>query len=375
MSLLSSIFGGKAEATEPSTVFDKQVDIPEPKPLPKRLPPRESKPETTNKRKRKEKKVEEVKDPEDVPVSEEKEVDDRTVFVGNLPLGVDRRKLAKVFKDCGKIESCRIRSVATTGVKIPEDKAGNQKMVKKVCANTNLVDSKAKSTVHGYVVFADTEAVPKALALNNSEVKHEGVTLRIRVDHANPTFDASRTVFVGNLPYHAEESSLQAHFAKQCGTDVSAVEGVRIVRDKETFQCKGFGYVLFQDTAVVAKALQEANGSQYMKRELRVQVCGRRFKGRQGEPKPEKKQRVFEGKRSTEQSAETNIGALRRIVQKELTEKASPKKRRARGAKTTTKPGVRKAGVSKRQASESKTDKRVKKLQKRIAKGMGKARK
>ena len=50
----------------------------------------------------------------------------RTVFVGNLPLSITRKKLAFMFSRCGKVESTRIRSVAVKGVKLPPQSAGNQ---------------------------------------------------------------------------------------------------------------------------------------------------------------------------------------------------------------------------------------------------------
>lgn len=247
-------------------------------------------------------------------------------------------------------------------------------MVKKVCANTNKLDATAKSTAQGYVVFASKESVPNALKLNNTTV---GEGLFLRVDHATPTMDASRSVFVGNLPYQADESTLHKHFCDGCGCDDEDVEGVRIIRDKETMQCKGFGYVLFRDQSMVTVALRKMHESKYMKRPLRVTVCGKRFKGRRGEAKNDDgKRRSFEGKRSSAQAE----GAIKRILGKKPSkkdEKVSSKKRRARGETRKGKgaaKGAKSAGLSKRAAAEAKADKRMKKIQKRVSKGMGKAR-
>jgi nucleolar protein 12 len=390
MSLLNTIFGKNAEKkSEQVSVFETKVSVPEPKPLPPSKIPKEKPPLTptatgdgsTKKRKRKEPKAEfTLKEPLEGPTvekpsEESKQAEERTVFVGNLPTQYNRKSLAKLFKDCGKVESSRIRSLAVTGVKLPQENAGNQKMVKKVCANTSQVDTKAKSSVQGYVVFVNKDAIEKALVLNNTEVKDErtGTTRRIRVDHANAEYDAARSIFVGNLPYTADEDSLAEHFCEGCGLNVDDIQGVRIVRDKETFQCKGFGYVLFSDQSMVTLALQRMSGSLYAKRELRVMVCGRRFKGKKGDAMPkENKKRSFEGRRaSAPVSPAASVGALRRIIKKQVSE-APTKKRRARGEKTSEKPTARKAGVSRRAAVEAKVEKRVKKLQKRAAKGMGK---
>ena len=62
----------------------------------------------------------------DAVVDPKEEEEQRTVFVGNLPESIDRKELASMFKSCGKIKSTRIRSVATAGVKVVAEHAGNQ---------------------------------------------------------------------------------------------------------------------------------------------------------------------------------------------------------------------------------------------------------
>ena len=235
--------------------------------------------------------------------------------------------------------------------------------MKKISANTNqLLENSAKKTVQGYVVFKEKDAVQEALKMNNKIV--EG--LRIRVDSGEPTMDSTRSVFVGNLPYAASETSLRRHFCKGCGWDEddNSVEGVRIVRDPTTMQCKGIGYVLLKDKSLVPEAL-EMHESKYMKRDIRVTVCGKRFKGRKGAPKELKRTREL-------------IGAERRVTKKNTTKNDilyAPKEKKKRGNK---KIGVVKAtnkGISKRAASTKKVEKRVKQIQKRMTKGMGKNKK
>lgn len=237
-----------------------------------------------------------------------------------------------------------------------------------------FLEDSPKNTVQGYVVFEKVESVEEALKKNNQDVPNNK-GLKLRVDRSKPTLDSSRSVFIGNLPYKASEMSLRTHFCNGCGWDDNdgIVEGVRIVRDKETLQCKGFGYVLLKDKSYVPQAL-EMHESKYMKREIRVLVCGKRFKNRQGAPK--------------EGSIVTLSGAQRRLTGKTTLDKSkkSPKKtkdlittkkdKKKRGTKKKT--PVKKsgnAGISKRAATEKKLDKRAKKIQKRIQKGMGKTKK
>jgi nucleolar protein 12 len=413
MSLLGSIFGkAKKENDDRSSLFQKSDALPErPQHKPverkrkekKEETPRSDQPATdefqNNKKRRKDRKVnnssteqeevantgakrtnnekkEESKDAQDDKSGDEQakidaKVDDeeRTVFVGNLPLASTTRKsMAKLFQDCGPIESTRIRSVPVTGVKLPAEQAGNQNLMRKVSANTGQVDESLKTTVQGYVVFKSVESVEKALQKNNV-LKVDG--FRIRVDRAAPTVEPSRSVFCGNLPYGTDEVTLQEHFVKGCDFDAQDVQGARIIRDKTTYQCKGFGYVLLKDKSLVPAALKLHN-STYMKKQIRVTVCGKRFKGRKGEPvknTPNNKASIPGA--NTEKAS---IGAFRRVLGKEALLASSNKRKRGEKKKSANgiphKAGV--AGISKRAAADKKTDKREKKIQKRISKGMGK---
>ena len=242
-------------------------------------------------------------------------------------------------------------------------------MVKKVSVNTKqFLKDTPKKTSQGYVVFEHIDSVDLALKMNN-EPMPGNEDLLLRVDRAKPTLDSTRSVFIGNLPYKANEMTLRSHFDEGCGWNVNddIIEGVRIVRDKDTMECKGFGYVLLKDKSYVPAALG-MHESTYMKRELRVMVCGKRFKNRKGAPK---------------ESTPDMKGAHRRVANKDTKKTmaiatdiiAGTKDKKKRGTK---KIGVKKAavgGISKRAASGKKLDKRVKKIQKRIKTGMGKSKK
>ncbi len=383
-SLLGSIFGGSSEEKDASnqSLFDTSKALPDrPQHKPVAASPKKNKrdegdsdkdgtsdADTTNKRKKKKRKssssavdTETMDDDatKDIKKGESEEDEERTIFVGNLPLSTTRKTLAGLFRECGPIASCRIRSVPVTGIKLPKEQKGNQNMMKKVCANTNQIDKTLTDTVQGYVVFKNLDDVSKALELNN-QLEIEG--MKVRVDRAKPTVDPSRSVFVGNLPYGAKESTLQSHFEEGCVFEDGEVMGVRIVRDKETFQCKGFGYVLFKDKNSVPTALK-LHESTYMKKKIRVMVCGKRFKGKKG----------AQPKQKAQSSEKTSVGAFRRIIAKQQKDALVTNKRK-RGEKkknaTVKKAGAR--GVSKRAALDKKIERKVKKLQKRAAKGMGK---
>lgn len=145
MSLVGSIFG--ESATHPSeekpaddtgslsNLFDQSSTLPE-KPQHKPLFPHRKKrkeipaeQEEPNKKRKppKDKMAQEEEPSSKTPEAEaEDNVDERTIFVGNLPLTITRKSLANMFKSCGKVESSRLRSVAAAGVKLPTERAGDQ---------------------------------------------------------------------------------------------------------------------------------------------------------------------------------------------------------------------------------------------------------
>ncbi|CAM9825786.1 unnamed protein product, partial [Scytosiphon promiscuus] len=239
---------------------------------------------------------------------EEEDKELRTVFVGNLPTSFNPKKVKAVFKEYGKVESVRLRSVAVQGMAV--DKAGDQQLVRKVCVNRGMVDEEIKSSINAYVVYKDMASVEKALAANGTDVggKH------VRVDRAKTgEYDHTRSVFLGNLPMDAGEEEVRALFASKLEGGAQAVEGVRLVRDKATLVGKGFGYVLLTDRALAAAALA-LQGTKLKGRPLRVMPCGKRTKGRGGVAKPgmeDHKFASFEGRRTTD------AGVMRRLKRKQ----------------------------------------------------------
>ncbi|XP_030793078.1 RNA-binding protein 34 isoform X2 [Rhinopithecus roxellana] len=154
---------------------------------------------------------------------EERLKNERTVFVGNLPVTCNKKKLKSFFKEYGQIESVRFRSL------IPAEGTLSKKLA----------------------------------AIKNGAQIADG--FRIRVDLASETSSRDkRSVFVGNLPYKVAESAVEKHFL-----DCGSVMAVRIVRDQVTGVGKGFGYVLFENTDSVHLALK-LNNSELMGRKLRV---------------------------------------------------------------------------------------------------------
>ena len=74
-----------------------------------------------------------------------------------------------------------------------------------------------------------------------------------------------RKLYVGNLPYSANQQSLESAFSA-CGT----VDSVNVIEDRDTGQSKGFAFVEMSSDGEAQKAIQELNGTNMDGRDIRV---------------------------------------------------------------------------------------------------------
>lgn len=78
---------------------------------------------------------------------------------------------------------------------------------------------------------------------------------------------SGRFVFVGNLPYDADEDTLVKFFC-QAGPVIK----FRLIYDKDTGKPKGFGYCEYLEASSVLSACRILNGREFNGRTLRVEV-------------------------------------------------------------------------------------------------------
>jgi RNA recognition motif-containing protein len=83
------------------------------------------------------------------------------------------------------------------------------------------------------------------------------------VDHAE-LLGEIKTIYVGNLPYRANESAIKKLFS-----DYGLVLSVRLVKDRDTGKRKGYGFVEMP-TDAAAKAIEALNETEYLQRTLKV---------------------------------------------------------------------------------------------------------
>lgn len=75
-------------------------------------------------------------------------------------------------------------------------------------------------------------------------------------------------LYVGNLAYSTSEAELRSLFA-QAGTVVD----VALIKDRDTGQSKGFGFVTMNDQSELQKAINMFNGTDFNGRPLTVNVA------------------------------------------------------------------------------------------------------
>ncbi|TDF34477.1 RNA-binding protein [Alteromonadaceae bacterium M269] len=75
------------------------------------------------------------------------------------------------------------------------------------------------------------------------------------------------TLYVGNLPYKANEDAVQDHFEQ-----VAKVSSVRLMKDKRTGKRKGYGFVEVESRGA-NKAINKLNDQEFQQRNLVVRLA------------------------------------------------------------------------------------------------------
>jgi len=79
-----------------------------------------------------------------------------------------------------------------------------------------------------------------------------------------------KTLYVGNLPYRANETTVRELFA-----NYGTVESVRLMKDKHTGKRRGFGFVEMSAEGI-EKAIESLNDAEFQQRTLKVREAKER---------------------------------------------------------------------------------------------------
>ncbi|MGF1774457.1 RNA-binding protein [Vibrio maritimus] len=94
-------------------------------------------------------------------------------------------------------------------------------------------------------------------------VKFSSATPTVSKDSSQST----KTLYVGNLPYKANESHVKDLFA-----EYGEVFAVRLMKDKRTGKRRGFGFVVMASSDAKG-AIEALNEKDYMQRTLKVRIA------------------------------------------------------------------------------------------------------
>ncbi|KDR08159.1 RNA-binding protein 34 [Zootermopsis nevadensis] len=212
----------------------------------------------------------------------------RSIFVGNVPHSVTMKKLKRLFKKYGTVESVRLRCPPLADPRVPKKVA--------VIKRDFHPD---RNSIHAFVTFHDSESAQKALVANGTIFEEH----HIRVDMASgkTDYDQKKAVFLGNVPFAAEDDDLWKIF-ESCGK----ISSIRLVRDRTTGVGKGFAYINFESADSVELALK-LDGEELNKRKLRVQRCVKKPKGKPHSGTENRNRELKKSFPKTERNEETNI--------------------------------------------------------------------
>ncbi len=91
-----------------------------------------------------------------------------------------------------------------------------------------------------------------------------------RTDSADDSGEEAKTLYVGNLPYRANETAIRELFS-QHGT----VHSVRLMKDKHTGKRRGFGFVEMS-ASTSDEAIAALNDTEFQQRTLKVREAKER---------------------------------------------------------------------------------------------------
>lgn len=170
---------------------------------------------------------------------EEDDESQREVYVSNVPWKATEEDFRRVFGECGEIEAITIPTVYNSG---------KPKGFAFVRFATPEGREKAVNDCDG------TYMMERAIGVRPNKGRPVGLKQRERKAPRTGLSDkpsGCTTIFVGNLPFEAEEKDLESLFSS-CGT----IRNARIVRQSWTNKSRGFGYVEFEEEHAVDSAVQ-----------------------------------------------------------------------------------------------------------------------
>ncbi|KAI5008155.1 hypothetical protein ZWY2020_009203 [Hordeum vulgare] len=190
--------------------------------------------------------------------SEAEYSEDLKVFVGNLPFTVDSAQLAGLFEQAGSVEMVEVVYDRMTG----------------------------RSRGFGFVTMGSVEEVAAAVEQFNGYT-FQGRPLRVNSGPPPPrdefaprtpramgggggggSFDSANKLYVGNLSWGVDNSTLENLFSEQ-----GKVLDAKVIYDRDSGRSRGFGFVTYGSADEVNNAISNLDGVDLDGRQIRVTVA------------------------------------------------------------------------------------------------------
>jgi len=294
---------------------------------------------------------------------EKKELDSRTMFVGNVPLEWGKNHLKKRIREAAEpVYDGPMKPIWFRCEPMEEKYRGFGKKKKAGSIqqrfSTTLNDSRI-----AYVMLRSSEDVKKVshhLQGLEADSRHVLQFDGVGEWSKNAKMDRKRSIFIGHLPADTTDADIRDTFSK-----FGEVLTVRIVRDKFTQACKGIAFVKFKDRNSVKAALAKWDSVEVKGRWVRVKKIEEKAEEvlakqdisglHPAEMRKELSRRRHVGKRLASEIAD--------VAERKATPQARPKDEKMKAPKLKGKEG------SKMQAKKAKKGAQAKKLKAKERKG------
>ncbi|KAL9643560.1 hypothetical protein ABK040_010173 [Willaertia magna] len=249
-----------------------------------------------------------------IKMEDKLELFENTMFISNFPIPLEdthlkesKKLVKKLFSAYGTIDSIRFRSLSYEKSKISTQK------------NSFLSRKRDKDYGNVYIKFEKeltNEVKQQMIDDLNGKVLFER---HIQVDDANhtkPTQEENeKSVFIQNLPFEIDVEDIWNTFGKKY-----EIFKIRLIRDRVTNKCKGYGYIQFKTKEEVKKVLDRNPKYKFEGREVEVVPC-------QQEKKKKKKNKEKDNNKKENNKINNNKTDKKNIEKKSSEKKTGEKKR------------------------------------------------
>eukprot|EP00612_Vaucheria_litorea_P004820 CAMPEP_0171463260 /NCGR_PEP_ID=MMETSP0945-20130129/6991_1 /TAXON_ID=109269 /ORGANISM="Vaucheria litorea, Strain CCMP2940" /LENGTH=301 /DNA_ID=CAMNT_0011989995 /DNA_START=304 /DNA_END=1206 /DNA_ORIENTATION=+ len=183
-------------------------------------------------------------------------VDDCKVYVGNLGYDTKAEALEEVFSTCGTVSHVNL---------LTDFETGNSRGFAFVTFASPEEAQTAVDTLNG------TDIDGRSIRVNPTRAKRGNDSMMDDRGPSNKSFQSDvpdeAKLFIGNLGWDTSSDDLMRAFS-EFGTVVDA----KVIKDRETGNSRGFGFISFENPASAEKAIHTMDGMELGGRDIRVTV-------------------------------------------------------------------------------------------------------